>query len=266
MYTSPLNQITPLETMQTMLQKTKGEQQAELLGLKGTKDIHCHMTHRHCVQNADKCEPILKPDRKVGDHKIESTTLVRNNTAERIDFAPLETPHTVKRPAKLANRPEDSKKPHLGGSKKAVSVKKYPVSIHYQEEYHEDGPSTVIQARMRANDSNPPYNVRHDTYLPRSQEYGTKRGYLAGDLGAAPWRHTSRATTTLERFSLTKRPETFKPNTVKPETYLGRTEEFERYRHPQTQITGSMDNDEYQVKRMVWREEYLSKNASRASL
>merc|ERR1719482_1031837 len=81
MYTSPLNQITPLEVEQTMLQKTKGEQNSELLGLKGTKDIHCWMTHRHVVQSSDKCEPILKPDRKVADHQIESRTLVRNNTA-----------------------------------------------------------------------------------------------------------------------------------------------------------------------------------------
>jgi hypothetical protein len=266
MYTSPLQQITPLEEAQTMFQKTKQMQKLEKAGLYGTKDIHCHMTHRHVVQDTDKCEPILKPDRKVADHKVASTTLVRQNTAERVDFAPLEKPHTVKRPAKLGNRPEDSKKPHMGGSKKGVSVKKYPVSIHYQEEFHEDGPSTVIQARMRANDSDPPYNVRHDTYLPRSQEYGTKRGYLAGDLGAAPWRHTSRATTTLERFSLTSRPETFKPNTVKPETYLGREKDMERYRHPPTQIVKDMDPDAYEVNRMVWREEYLSKNASRASL
>merc|ERR1719191_9199 len=84
MYTSPLNQITPLEVEQTMLQKTKGEQKSEFYGLKGpitgaqihsgllgTKDIHCWMTHRHVVQSTDKCETILKPDRKVADHKIE---------------------------------------------------------------------------------------------------------------------------------------------------------------------------------------------------
>jgi hypothetical protein len=292
MYTSPLQQVTPLEVEQTMLQMTKREQRADLEGLKelethggrhvetsqpihkgrlGTKDIHVHLTHRHVVQSTDKCEPILKPDRKVADHKVKSATLVRNKTAERIDFAPLEKPHTVKRPAKLGNRPEDSRKPHLGGTKKGTTVKKYPVSIHYQEEFHEDGPSTVIQARMRANDSDPPYNVRHDTYLPRSQEYGTKRGYLASDgagtaLGAAPWRHTSRPTTTLERFSLTGRPESFQPNQVDPETYAGRSKDMERYRHPATQITRTMDQDAYEVKRMVWREEYLSKNASRASL
>ena len=83
---------------------TKREQRADLEGLKelethggrhvetsqaihkgrlGTKDIHVHLTHRHVVQSTDKCEPILKPDRKVADHKVKSATLVRNKTAER---------------------------------------------------------------------------------------------------------------------------------------------------------------------------------------
>ena len=119
-----------------------------------------------------------------------------------------------------------------------------------------------------------PYSKVNDdmnTSSIKRLRYGTKRGYLASDgagtaLGAAPWRHTSRPTTTLERFSLTGRPESFQPNQVDPETYAGRSKDLERYRHPATQITRTMDQDAYEVKRMVWREEYLSKNASRASL
>lgn len=208
----------------------------------GSKDIKCEMTKRHCVTDLDKCEPILKPLRLVKDH-----TVAYSHNLRRLDWDVLKPPHTYTKPQQLALRPEDSRRPHKGGSKKAHSVKVLPSSVHHQEPYHADCPNVTLQARCRQNDGDPPFNVKYGTYLPRSNEFGTRRGYMAGDTGPAPWRHTSTA------------------ETIKPHTYVSDAD-FERYRHPPTMILRAQHEGDPPYERMIQREEYLKKNASRTEL
>eukprot|EP00927_Polykrikos_kofoidii_P065920 TRINITY_DN61612_c0_g1_i1.p1 TRINITY_DN61612_c0_g1~~TRINITY_DN61612_c0_g1_i1.p1 ORF type:complete len:1264 (+),score=225.38 TRINITY_DN61612_c0_g1_i1:180-3971(+) len=70
-------------------------------------------------------------------------------------------------------------------------------SLRMAEEYHERGcPAAEFQARMRENDSSPPYDVATGTYMIRDPEVGQKRACMSGTLGRAPWRHGARGDTT----------------------------------------------------------------------
>merc|ERR1712194_861729 len=65
-----------------------------------------------------------------------------------------------------------------------------PQSIYIAEKYHDQGrPDKDFQARMRENDSSPPFDVTTGCYVPRDNEIGTKRAMMSGTLGKAPWRH-----------------------------------------------------------------------------
>lgn len=67
-----------------------------------------------------------------------------------------------------------------------------PVGIRHVEPYHDTGnPMKEWQARLRENDSSPPYEVNTGTYLPRDPEAGSglKRSLTSGTLKKAPWRH-----------------------------------------------------------------------------
>jgi hypothetical protein len=267
MYTSPINDVTPVEEQEKMLQMTRSASVAERKGLLGTKDVSTWMKKRHCVQTLDRQEQILKPHRVVEDRKPEYS-----HGLKRIDTEPIKVPKTLHKPQQVQNRPEDSKRPHIyvrpGEIKlaqiekrkpraervqRASSVKVLPSSIHHHEPYHSDCPNVTFQTRCRANDADPPFNVQYGTFLPRSAEYGTRRGYMAGEgtaprapgLGPAPWRHTASG--------------------KKMNTYVA-DEDFERYRHPPTMITRNQKEDNPMYSKMVGREEYLHKTASRTAL
>merc|ERR1719253_559731 len=65
-------------------------------------------------------------------------------------------------------------------------------TIRIHEEYHDEGiPTKEWHARLRENDSSPPFDVTTGTYLKRDVEVGTgkKRATMNGTLGKAPWRH-----------------------------------------------------------------------------
>lgn len=82
----------------------------------------------------------------------------------------------------------------------------FPSSIRTMEDWDETAPICDFEARMRANDSDAPFNVRTGSYLPRHTDRDlpaseptlfTKRGFHASGpthatrLGPAPWRHSS---------------------------------------------------------------------------
>eukprot|EP00933_Yihiella_yeosuensis_P061875 TRINITY_DN64749_c0_g1_i1.p1 TRINITY_DN64749_c0_g1~~TRINITY_DN64749_c0_g1_i1.p1 ORF type:complete len:1270 (-),score=259.71 TRINITY_DN64749_c0_g1_i1:157-3966(-) len=74
-----------------------------------------------------------------------------------------------------------------------------PESIRTDEEFHELGrPDLEWHARLRENDSSPPYNVTTGAHLRRDPEVGTglKRASQSGKLVAAPWKHQSTLTLT----------------------------------------------------------------------
>jgi hypothetical protein len=246
MYTSPINDVTPVEEQQTMLVRDREDKKAVKDGLLGTKDIKVHLTRRHCVQTTDKCDQILKPHKIVQDRKVKYSDDLKAKY-----FTPIRNPVVRSKPAKLALRPEDSKRPHHG-TKRGTTVVPPPSSIQHHEPYHEDCPNVTLQARMRANDSDPPLNVAYGTYLRRSPEYGTRRGYLAGDMGPAPWRHTH----TDDMPAAKSRWDN---------THVADVD-FERYQLPPTMITRNQSEDNYMYQKMVGREEYLMKNASRTLL
>jgi hypothetical protein len=66
----------------------------------------------------------------------------------------------------------------------------HPVSIYTDDYWHENGrPDAEWHARLRENDSSPPYDVMTGSHLPRDPLAGTQRGMQSGRLGKAPWRH-----------------------------------------------------------------------------
>jgi len=69
-----------------------------------------------------------------------------------------------------------------------------PVTMRNDEEYHECGnPAKEWHARLRENDSSPPFEPVTGTYLKRDPEVGMgKRSATSGTLGKAPWRHGAR--------------------------------------------------------------------------
>eukprot|EP00929_Paragymnodinium_shiwhaense_P000630 TRINITY_DN100879_c0_g1_i1.p1 TRINITY_DN100879_c0_g1~~TRINITY_DN100879_c0_g1_i1.p1 ORF type:complete len:1263 (-),score=318.34 TRINITY_DN100879_c0_g1_i1:269-4057(-) len=63
-------------------------------------------------------------------------------------------------------------------------------SMAQTEVWHERGrPDLEFAGRMRENDSSPPYDVMHGTYMRRDPEIGMKRACMSGTLGKAPWKH-----------------------------------------------------------------------------
>jgi hypothetical protein len=64
------------------------------------------------------------------------------------------------------------------------------VTIRLEEDWHEHGrPDAEWHARLRENDSTPPYDVMTGSHLPRDPNAGTLRGNMSGKLSKAPWRH-----------------------------------------------------------------------------
>lgn len=76
-----------------------------------------------------------------------------------------------------------------------------PSSMRIAETWDETAPQVEYEARMRANDSDAPYNVRTNLYISRHTDKNlpgfnptlfTKRAFHVGTLGPAPWRHSAK--------------------------------------------------------------------------
>merc|ERR1719399_2710944 len=125
-----------------MLRADLSQKKLDKSALLGTKDIKVHLG-RECSRGGvgtksfvDKHgEQILKPHKIVHDRKVKYTELPNAKSAKH--FTPIKQPVVRTKPAKLALRPEDSKRPHFGTKR-----------------------GTVVE---------PPLNVAYGTYLPRSQ-------------------------------------------------------------------------------------------------
>lgn len=80
----------------------------------------------------------------------------------------------------------------VGHKKFGESIAMPSATIRIHEAYHDEGlPDKEWHARLRENDSSPPFDVSTGTYLKRDCEVGTgkKRATMNGTLGKAPWRH-----------------------------------------------------------------------------
>eukprot|EP00391_Amoebophrya_sp_Ameob2_P001228 CAMPEP_0179004542 /NCGR_PEP_ID=MMETSP0795-20121207/13366_1 /TAXON_ID=88552 /ORGANISM="Amoebophrya sp., Strain Ameob2" /LENGTH=1339 /DNA_ID=CAMNT_0020698823 /DNA_START=193 /DNA_END=4212 /DNA_ORIENTATION=+ len=75
-----------------------------------------------------------------------------------------------------------------------------PTSMRIAENWDETAPQMEFEARMRSNDVDPPYNVRTNLYLSRHTDKDlpgfnptlfTKRSFHVGNMGPAPWKHSS---------------------------------------------------------------------------
>lgn len=67
-----------------------------------------------------------------------------------------------------------------------------PTTIRTFEQYHTVGnPNLEFHARMRDNDSSPPFDVATGGYIKRDPNIGKKLAVQSGTLDRAPWRHES---------------------------------------------------------------------------